>query len=100
MLHTMGKWVEKGVLIGLGLSWKGKEWVDELVRKGEENPSELAKRIRGLAKKVEEEGSKLEGRVGRLCEDTLKRVKVPTRADFERLEREVADLASRLKPSR
>jgi polyhydroxyalkanoate synthesis regulator phasin len=92
----MVRLLRTGVLIALGLSWKTKETLEELVKKGEENPSESAKRIRDLAGAAERNGKEIQERLLRLWEGGMKRVKLPTQADIERLDREIAALAARL----
>jgi polyhydroxyalkanoate synthesis regulator phasin len=92
----MVRLLRTGVLIALGLSWKTKETLDELVKKGEENPSEAAKRMRDLADAAERNGKEIQERLLRLWEEGMKRVSLPTRADIERLDREIAALAARL----
>jgi hypothetical protein len=52
----MVKLFRTGVLVALGLSWKTKEIIDDLAKKGEENPSDLAKRLRELAESTEKSG--------------------------------------------
>lgn len=89
-----------GILVALGLSWKAKEAIDDLVKKGKENPSDLAQRVRDLADAAERNGKEFQEKFSRLCEEGMKRVKLPTRADIERLEREISALAARLEPRR
>jgi len=96
----MVKLLKTGILVGLGLSWKAKEFVDDLVKKGEENPSEMAKKIRELAEATERSGKEMKEKLSGLCGELIKRVKSPSQEDIQRLEKEIAALAARLGPRR
>lgn len=89
-----------GVLMTLGLSWKAKAIVEDLVKKGEENPSEIAKRLRELTDSADRGSKEVQEKLRRLCEEVRKRIKLPTKEDIERLDKEIADLAARINPKR
>ncbi len=92
MLTTL----KRAALIGLGVSESAKETLEGLAKKGEQNSSEGAKQIRGFF----ESGEKVEAECRQKMEDICKRVaqtiRIPSRADIERLEKGLADLADKV----
>jgi|SRR5579863_918606 len=96
----MIKLLKTGILIGLGLSWKAKEYVDELVKKGQQDPSETAKRLRDWVEATERGGKEVREKLSGLCAGMAKKVKFATQQDLERLEREIAALAAQVNPRR
>lgn len=88
--------VKKAVLAGLGIGSMGCGKFEELVRQGEESQSEYAKAIKRLMAEAEKDSQKLEEKGRKLAEKCLEKVPIPTRTDFERLEKKIQDLSSRI----
>ncbi len=89
--------LKKAALIGIGFSERAKELVEELAKKGEENQSEEARRIKAFFESAEKGEHELNQKVEDLCKKISSRVKLPTQADLERFEKELAELAARLR---
>ncbi|MFY9269136.1 MAG: hypothetical protein WAO55_05225 [Candidatus Manganitrophaceae bacterium] len=90
MLTTL----KKAALVGLGFAERAKELVDELAKRGEASQSEEARRVRSFFETAEKGGKEF----GQKCSDVGKRIagtiRIPSRADIERLEKELADLTA------
>jgi polyhydroxyalkanoate synthesis regulator phasin len=88
--------LKQAALIGLGVSERAKEVLDELAKKGEGNSSEGAKKIRAFF----ESGERVETECRQKMEDIGNRVaqtiKIPSRSDIERLEKGLAELAEKV----
>lgn len=89
--------LRKAALIGLGLTEQAKEMVELLAKKGEENQSEEAQRIRAFFDSAEKGGREINQKAEDLYQRLAGKIKVPTHADIERLEKELADLAAQLR---
>ena len=89
--------LKKAALVGLGFSERAKELVEEMAKKGEENQSEEAQRIKAFFESAEKGGRELNQKVEDLCKKVSGRVKFPTQADIDRLEKELAEMAARLR---
>jgi polyhydroxyalkanoate synthesis regulator phasin len=89
--------LRKAALVGLGFSERAKELVEELAKRGEENQSEEARRIKAFFESAEKGGHELNQKVEDLCKKVSDRVKFPTQADIERLEKELAEMAARFR---
>jgi polyhydroxyalkanoate synthesis regulator phasin len=89
--------LKKAALVGLGFSERAKEIVEELAKRGEENQSEEALKIKSFFESAEKGERELNLKVEDLCKKISSRVKFPTQADLERFEKELGDLAARLR---
>jgi polyhydroxyalkanoate synthesis regulator phasin len=82
--------------IGLGISERAKEVLDELAKKGEANSSAGAKKIRAFF----EQGERVEKECNQKAEDIFSRVaqtiRMPSRSDIERLENNLSKLAEKV----
>jgi polyhydroxyalkanoate synthesis regulator phasin len=89
--------LKKAALVGIGFSERAKELVEELAKKGEENQSNEALKIKAFLDSAEKGGRELNQKVEDLCKKVSDKIKFPTQADIERLEKELAELAARLR---
>ncbi|HZR46516.1 MAG TPA: hypothetical protein VFA47_07425 [Candidatus Manganitrophaceae bacterium] len=89
--------LKKAALVGIGFSERAKELVEELAKKGEENQSAEAVRIKAFFDSAEKGERELNQKVEELCKKVGDKIKFPTQADIERLEKELTELAARLR---
>lgn len=86
--------LKKAALVGLGLTEQAKETVSALAKKGEENQSEEAVRLKALFESAEKGERECSQKLDDLCQRIAGGVKLPMRADIDRLKKEVADLTA------
>ena len=92
----MAKWIEKSLLLGLGVLTLTRDrvvrFVDELVEEGEVRPEEAPGVIDRLVARGEEEREELR----KLVRQELDRVTPVSRQDIEELNRKIDELAARV----
>lgn len=89
--------VRKALLAGIGVQEKVKEFIDELIKKGELSEAEGAKLIKEWTEKAEKSTEGLRQSITELVNSTLEKMKLPTREEIERLEKKIDRLSERLK---
>ncbi len=89
--------VRKALLAGVGVQEKVKEFIDELIKKGELSEAEGAKLIKEWTEKAEKSTEGLRQSITGLINSTLEKMKLPTREEVERLEKKIDRLSERLK---
>ena len=75
---------------------KSKEWVEQLVRKGEIAREEAPEFLRQVAKRGEEVSAELDKRISSAVESLSKSMDFATKSDLDELRREIRDLAAKL----
>lgn len=88
---------KKAALVGIGFSERAKELVEELAKKGEENQSSEALKIKAFLDSAEKGERELNQKIEEICKKVADKIKFPTQADIERLEKELSELAARLR---
>jgi len=93
--------IKKAAFVGLGLSGRVKEVVDELVTKGEENQSSEARRVKAffeaIENRCENRKEEISQRAADLCNRVVTKASLPTKDDFNRLEKELHELGSKFR---
>lgn len=89
--------LKKAAMVGLGFSERAREIVEELAKRGEENQSDEARRIKAFFDSAEKGGRELNQKLEDLCQKISGKIPFPTQSEIERLEKELADLAARLR---
>jgi len=89
--------VKKGLLAGLGVQEAVKNFLDDLVKKGELNDGEAAKLLREWMSKAEESAHELERKINERVNKTLGMMNLPSRDDITRLEKQIDNLSKLLK---
>jgi polyhydroxyalkanoate synthesis regulator phasin len=89
--------LRKAALIGLALTERAKEVADELAKKGEASQSEEARRVRAFFESAEKGGHEFNQKMSDLGKRIAGNVRFPSRADIDRLEKELADLAAQFR---
>lgn len=89
--------VRKALLAGLGVQERAKEFVEELVTKGELSQSDAAKLMNEMMAKAEKSGVEIDKKIGEIVEKTLDKLNLPGKRDIERLETTIQELSNRVK---
>lgn len=89
--------VKTALLAGLGVQEAVRNFVDDLVKKGELNDAEAAKLLKDWMNKAEETAKDLEQKINERVNRTLGLMNLPTRDDIARLERQIENLSKLLK---
>ena len=87
------EFLEKTVLAGLGLinftEEKAKDWVDELVKKGEMSKKDADCFVKTVLDKAETGTKNIEEKVKNLIDTALKKANIPLKEDISNLEKKV-----------
>ncbi len=89
--------LKKAAFVGLGVSERAKEVLNEWAQKGEAHPSPRAERIRNFFESGERVESECCQKMDDLCKRVSKAVRIPSQADMERLEQGLANLAEQVR---
>ncbi|MBI4653704.1 MAG: phasin family protein [Nitrospirae bacterium] len=89
--------VRKALLAGVAVQEKVKEFVDDLIKKGELSETEGAKLIKEWSQKADKTGKDLSKTISDLVEKTLDKINIPSREDVEKLQRKVQALSARVR---
>ncbi len=88
--------VKNALLAGLGLQETVREFVDDLVKKGELSESQGAKLFKEWSERAEKSSDTLSRNLSDLITTSLKKMNIPTMDDMEKLNKEVDALSRRL----
>jgi polyhydroxyalkanoate synthesis regulator phasin len=89
--------VRNAVLAGFGAQEKVKEFIDELVKKGELSESQGAKLVKEWTDKAGKSSAELSKNISEVITKTLERMNLPTKGDIEKLDKKIQSLSVRLK---
>jgi poly(hydroxyalkanoate) granule-associated protein len=96
--------VRNAILAGFGMQEKVKEYIDELVKKGELSESQGAKLVKEWTEKVDKSTSDfgksisdLGKSISELVTKTLEKMNIPTKDDMEKLNKNIQSLSARVK---
>ncbi|MBI3804872.1 MAG: hypothetical protein HY282_14035 [Nitrospirae bacterium] len=89
--------LRKAALVGLGLTERAKELCEELARKGEANQSDEAQRLKSFFESAEKGEHELNQKLSDLGKRIAGNIRFPSRADLDRMEKELADLAAQFR---
>ncbi|MBI3609188.1 MAG: hypothetical protein HY204_00600 [Nitrospirae bacterium] len=93
----MVKLMKKVVLAGLGAEAKARETWEDLVRRGEENQKDYAKKVKDRVALLEKDLKELEKKERDLIERVMAKLPIATKADLDRLEKKIQELSAKLK---
>lgn len=88
--------LRNALLAGFGVQEKVKEFVDELVKKGELSESQGAKLVKEWSEKAEKNTDEITKSLQELVEKTLTKMNLPTKGDIEKLDGKINSLAERV----
>jgi polyhydroxyalkanoate synthesis regulator phasin len=89
--------VRTAMFAGLGVQEKAKEFIDDLVKKGELNESQGAKLVKEWTEKADKNISDISGGISELASKAVEKISVPSREEFNELKKQVEELSERLK---
>lgn len=93
----MVKLMKKMVMAGLGVEAKARETWEDLVRRGEENQEEYAKKVKDRVALLEKDLKGIGKKNHDLIEKVMDKLPIATKADLDRLEKKIQELSARLK---
>jgi polyhydroxyalkanoate synthesis regulator phasin len=89
--------LRSAMLAGFGMQEKVKEFVDDLVKKGELNESQGAKLVKEWADKAEKNTEDITNSLNDLLKKTVDKMKLPSKEDMDKLTQQVSALSERIK---
>jgi polyhydroxyalkanoate synthesis regulator phasin len=94
---TLFDLMKNAVLAGLGIQEMIKEFLDELVKKGELSESQGAKLLKEWTEKAGKTSDQLSKNISELMTKTINKMNLPTKDDIEKLQKEIQSLSDRIK---
>ncbi len=89
--------IKKGILAGLGVQEKAKEFIEELIKKGEMSEAEGSKAIKDIMERTERNAKELDKRVRETVQKALDKINIPTREDIHDLKKKIETLSAKIK---
>jgi len=89
--------VRNAMLAGFGIQERVKEFVDELVKKGELSESQGAKLVREWSEKADKSTDEFSKSMSEIVSKTLEKMNMPTKEDIEKINKTITELSSRVK---
>ncbi len=88
----------KGALFaGIGVQEKVKEYLDELVKKGQLSESQGAKLLKEWTERAEKTSEEMNKVIADMVHKTLEKMNLPTKEDIEELNKKIKTLSQRVK---
>ncbi len=88
--------VRNALLAGFGVQEKVKEFVDELVKKGELSESQGAKLVKEWSEKVQKNTDEMSKSFNEMVSKTLSKMNLSTKEDIDKLQAKIEALAERV----
>lgn len=88
--------IRNTMLAGFGVQEKVREFVDELVKKGELSESQGAKLVKEWSDKFEKNTTDISKSLNEVVTKTLEKMNLPTKDDIQKLNEKIDALASRV----
>ena len=89
--------VRTAMFAGFGVQEKTKEFIDDLVKKGDLSESQGAKLVKEWTEKADKNISDISGSISELASKAVDKISVPSREEFNELKKQVEDISERLK---
>jgi polyhydroxyalkanoate synthesis regulator phasin len=89
--------VRNAIFAGFGVQEKVREFIDELVKKGELSETQGAKLVKEWSEKADKGTSDLNKNLAEMVSKILEKMNIPTKEEYDRLNKRVQNLASRVK---
>ena len=89
--------IRNAMLAGFGMQEKVKEFVDDLVKKGELNESQGAKLVKEWTEKAEKNTEDITSSINDLFKKTIDKMKLPSKEDLDKLTEQISILSERIK---
>ncbi len=88
--------VRNAILAGFGVQEKVREFIDDLVKRGELSESQGAKLVKECSEKADKTSSELNDIVAGIIPKTLERMNVPTKKDIQELSEQLYRMSVRI----
>jgi polyhydroxyalkanoate synthesis regulator phasin len=88
--------IRNAMLAGFGMQEKVKEFIDDLVKKGELSESQAAKLVKEWSDKFEKNTTDISKSLNEVVAKTLEKMNLSTKDDIQKLNEKVDTLAARL----
>jgi polyhydroxyalkanoate synthesis regulator phasin len=89
--------VRNELMSGFGVQEKVKEFIDELVKKGELSESQGAKLVKEWTEKADKTSSDVSKSADDIVSKALQKMNIPTKEDMEKLNKKIQSLSARVK---
>ncbi len=89
--------LRNALLAGFGVQEKVKEFIDELVKKGELSESQGAKLVKEWTEKADKSTDQFTKSLSDIVNITMEKMNLPTRDDIEKINKKVQTLSVRVK---
>ena len=89
--------LRNAMLAGFGVQEKVKEFIDDLVKKGELSESQGAKLVKEWSEKADKNVEDISKSMNDLVQKTLEKMSLPTKDDVAKLNEQINVLSARLK---
>ena len=89
--------VRNAILAGFGVQEKVKEFIDELVKKGELSESQGARLVREWSEKADKGSADLNKNFSEIMSKTLEKMNIPTKEEVDRLNKQIQNLSARVR---
>ncbi len=89
--------VRNAILAGFGVQEKVKEFIDELVKKGELSESQGAKLVKEWSEKADKGSYDLNKNFSELISKTLEKMNIPTKEEVGLLNKQIQNLSARVR---
>jgi polyhydroxyalkanoate synthesis regulator phasin len=94
---TIFNLIRNAMLAGFGMQEMVKDFLDNLVKKGELSESQGAKLLKEWTEEAGKTSEQLSKNISEVITKTLKKMNLPTKDDIEKLNKEIRSLSNRLK---
>ena len=89
--------VRNAMLAGFGVQEKVREFVDDLVKKGELSESQGAKLVKEWSEKADKSAEDISKSINELVQKALEKMNLPTKDEISKLAEQVSLLSERIK---
>ncbi|MCD5412064.1 phasin family protein [Thermodesulfovibrionales bacterium] len=89
--------IRNTMLASLGAQEKVREFIDDLVKRGEVSESQGARLVKEWTDKADKSTSEFSKSISEVVTKTIEKTSIPTREDIETLNREIQYLSARVK---
>ncbi|MCL0046795.1 phasin family protein [Thermodesulfovibrionales bacterium] len=89
--------IRNTMLASLGAKEKVREFIDDLVKRGEVSESQGARLVKEWTDKADKSTSEFSKSISEVVTKTIEKTSIPTREDIETLNREIQYLSARVK---
>lgn len=89
--------LRKAMLLGFGVQKSAKEFIDDLIKKGELSEAQGAKLFKEWVGKAEEGTKNFNKTINDFISKTIEKMNIPTRDEIEKLDKKVQALSARVR---